>query len=322
MDRLSKYILKEFLSIFFSLFLIMSIIISLIFIISISNVTTGLKITFLDLLRMYLLTLPQIIFISIAISFFIASTSLYAKLSDSEELIALFALGFKPLKILKPILIIGIIITLINLFLLFVSIPYSEVALKNFKNQKKATAQFSFQSNQVSQKFGDWVIFANKKTNNYSQIFLFNPTEEKLIISKNANLNSKNNILTFSLFKGKIYDFNSSYIIQFKKMQINKKNPQVKISLFDLKNYFKYNKKIFANKLPIAILPISLFFFIPLISFYHPRLSRKKPILTSTILVVIYIAISLLNKNLAVSVLISLTFLIIGGGLFKWKNRL
>jgi lipopolysaccharide export system permease protein len=104
-------------------------------------------------------------------------------------------------------------------------------------------------------------------------------------------------------------------------MQINKKTPQVKISIFDLKNYFKYNKKTFANKLPIALLPITLFFFIPLISFYHPRLSRKKPMLTSTILVVTYIALSLLNKNLIISILISLAFLIIGGVLFKWKNK-
>jgi lipopolysaccharide export system permease protein len=321
MDKFSKYILKEFLPIFFSIFFIINAIMSLIFIVLISNITANLKITAAELLKMYLLTLPQIVFISIAISFFIASISLYAKLSDSEELIALFALGFKPLKVLKPILIISIIITLINLFLLFVSIPYSEVAFKNFKNQKKATAKFNFQSNQVSQKFGEWVVFANKKTNNYSQIFLFNPKEKKLILSKNANLHSKNNILSFSLFNVKIYDFNSSYIIQFKKMQINKKTPQVKISIFDLKNYFKYNKKTFANKLPIALLPITLFFFIPLISFYHPRLSRKKPMLTSTILVVTYIALSLLNKNLIISILISLAFLIIGGVLFKWKNK-
>jgi len=321
MDKITKYIIGEFIPVFFTLFMIISLIISLIFIISISNITAGLKITFVELLKMYLLSLPQIIFITLSVSFFISANSLYAKLSETQELIAFFALGIKPLKILKPIIFISILITIINALILFVSIPYSKMAFKNLKNEKKQKAKFNFESAQISQKFGEWSVFANKGKKGYSNIYLYNPKEQRFIISKGANLQSKKSYLNFTLNKGIIYDFNKDYKIIFDKMQINQKIPKIHISIFNFKNYFEYNKKLFIKYIPLALMPVALLFFIPLFSFFHPRLQKNRHLAYSILILTVYAAATFGNKNLILAFIIPLLFLITGGVIYRWKKR-
>jgi len=322
MDKLSKYIIKELNTLFFTLFSVIAVIVSLIFIISISNVTKGLQITFFELIKMYLLSLPQIIFISLSISFFVTANILYSKLSETQELIAMFSLGFSPLKVLKPIIFFSIIISIINLFILFVSIPYSKIAFTNLKNEKRQQAKFNFQSAQISQQFGNWSIFVKNNNNNkYMDIFLYNSDSKRFILAKEANLKTKNNYLIFTLNNGNIYDFNSSFKINFQNLHINQKIPKLKISIFNLKNYFEYNKKLFTKYLPFALIPIALLFFIPQISFFHPRLHKNKTLLYSILLLSIYITITFLNKNIYLSIIIPLLFFILGLVLYKWKVR-
>lgn len=322
MDKLNRYLLKEFFSLFSTLFMIVSLIISLIFIITISNITVGLKITFGDLMKMYFLTLPQIIFITLALSFFISSNSLYAKLSDSQELIALFSLGFNPLKLLKPILWISVIITIINVLILFVSIPYSKVALENFKNEKKQEAKFNLQSQQISQRFGEWSVFAQQSANKrYNNIYLYNDKEKKFIIASNAALNNKKYYLNFVLKNGKIYDFAKKYIIDFQKMEINQKIPKIKISIFNFKNYLNYNEKTFVKYFPFALLPLALIFFIPVISYFHPRLQKNRHLIYSLVILSVYVILSFANKNLWISLTLPVAFFILGGVFYKWKVK-
>jgi lipopolysaccharide export system permease protein len=322
MDKLSKYIIKELNTLFFTLFSVITVIVSLIFIISISNITKGLQITFLELIKMYLLSLPQIIFISLSISFFITTNILYSKLSETQELVALFSLGFSPLRVLKPIIILSIIITTINLFILFVSIPYSKIAFLNLKSEKKQEAKFNFQSAQISQQFGNWSIFVKENKNNeYSDIFLYNKESKRFIIANNASLKNQKGYLIFSLNNGNIYDFNSSFKINFNSLKINQKIPKIKISIFNLKNYFSYNKYLFTKYLPFALIPIALLFFIPQISFFHPRLHKNKTLIYSIMLLSIYITLTFINKNFTISLILPTLFFIIGGILYKWKVR-
>ncbi len=320
MDKISKYILKEFFPSFFTVFFILGIIISLIFIISISNITANIKITFFELLEMYLLSLPQIIFLSLSISFFIASINNYSKFSETFELIAFFSLGFKPLKILKPILILSFIFTLINLFILIVSIPYSKATFTNFKIKKAQEAKFNFQSSKVSQQFGDWSLFATSaKHKHFQNVYLYNNKKRELIFAKKAKLSIKNRILMFKLQNGKLYNFKKTFQIDYKKMQINQIIPTTKLSILNFKNYFQKNKKLFTHYLPFALIPISLIFFIPFFSFFHPRLHKNKALLYSIILLSTYITFAFVNKKFEIALIIPLIFFILGGILYKWK---
>jgi len=313
MDKLNRFLLKEFFIKFFSIFFVFLIIVSLIVIISISNITASFQITFLELTKMYLLSLPQIIFISLSISFFIAAVNVYASISETQELIALFSLGFSKKKILKPVFFIAIIFTLVNIFILFISIPYSKLAFKNFKIKKQQEAKFNLKNSQISQKLGDWILFANKgEKNSFKDIYLFNPQKKEFILADSSLLKVRNRILYFNLYKGKIYDLNKSFKIIFNSMQIHQIIPTLNLSIFNLKNYFNYNKKIFIKNLPFALLPIALFFFIPLFSFFHPRLHKNRSLIYSIFLLSIYLILTFTNKNIYLSIIIPLTFFIIG----------
>ncbi len=322
MDKISKYILKEFLPSFFTIFFILGTIVSLIFIISISNMTSNIKITFLELFEMYLLSLPQIIFLSLSISFFIASVNVYSKFSETFELIALFSLGFKPFKVLKPIAVLALIFTIINVFILFISIPYSKAAFNNFKAKKAQEAKFNFQSAKISQQLGEWSLFASSaKNKHFNKVYLFNSEKKEFIFANEAKLYIKNRVLSFKLQNGRLYDFNKSFQIKYQNMQINQIIPTTRLSLLNFKNYFKINKKLFTHYLPFALIPIALLFFIPVFSFFHPRLHKNHSLIYSILLLSIYIVFSFVNKKFEMDLIIPFIFLIIGGIFYKWKIK-
>jgi len=323
MDRLSKYLLLNFSSIFLSIFGVLFLITSIIIIISISNVTSNIHITFLDLLKLYLLSLPRVVFITLSISFFIATISLFSKFSETAELIALFSNGISPFKILKPFFYLAIFITGLNLIILFISIPYSKTAYQNLKSEKREKTKFNFQTSQMSQRFDNWNIFiSSKEENKYKNIVLYNNKEQKFILAKEANLANKNNYISLKLNKGKIYDINKSMIIDFSSLEINKKLPSLNISIFKIEQYFSQFKKLFIFYLPFAMLPISLIFFIPVISFFHPRVHKNYSLLQAIFLITIYLVITKISNSIAINLLIIIAFFFTGLYLYKRKIKL
>ncbi|WP_456470650.1 LptF/LptG family permease [Caminibacter sp.] len=322
MDKLSKYLFLSFFKSFTTLFGIITAIVSLIFIISISNVTADIQINFTDLLKLYFLKFPQVVFIALSISFIIASSNTLAKISETQELVALLSLGISPKKILKPFFFSALLITFINLIILFISIPYSKSAYQNLKNQKKQEAKFNLQSKQISQQFGEWYVFATQNSQkNFSNIYLFNKKNNNFILASSANLNNKNGFIKFTIRHGKLYDIEKNYKVTFENMKINKKIPKTTLSLFNIKDYFSQNKKIFTKYFPIALIPISLFLFIPIFGFFHPRLHKDRHILYSLMLTSIYISLAFANKNLIISIIIPIIFFILGGITYIWKRK-
>jgi len=323
MDRLSKHLLLSFSSIFLSIFGVLFLITSIIIIISISNVTSNIHITFLDLSKLYLLSLPRVVFITLSISFFIATISLFSKFSETTELIALFSNGINPFKILKPFFYLSILITILNLIILFISIPYSKTAYQNLKNEKREKTKFNFQTSQTSQRFDNWNIFiSSKKENGYKNVILYNNKEQKFILAKKADLTNKKNYISLKLNNGKIYDINKSTIIIFSSLEINKKLPNINISIFKIDKYFSQFKKLFIFYLPFALLPISLIFFIPVISFFHPRVHKNHSLLQAILLITIYLVLTKISNSITINLIIIITFFFVGLYLYKRKTKL
>ena len=323
MDRLSKHLILSFSSIFLSIFGVLFLITSIIIIISISNVTSNIHITFLDLLKLYLLSLPRVVFIALSISFFVATVVLFSKFSETTELIALFSNGISPFKILKPFFYLAIFITILNLIILFISIPYSKTAYHNLKNEKRENTKFNFQTSQMSQRFDNWNIFiSSKEENKYKNIILYNNKEQKFILAKEANLINKDNYISLKLNSGNIYNFNKSIIIDFSSLEINKKLPSLSISIFKIDKYFSQFKKLFIFYLPFALLPISLIFFIPVISFFHPRVHKNHSLLQAILLITIYLVLTKISNSITINLLIIITFFFVGLYLYKRKIKL
>jgi lipopolysaccharide export system permease protein len=267
-----------------------------------------------------MLSLPKVLFITLSISFFISVSLLFSKHSETQELIAFFSFGIKPFQLIKPFFYLSIVLTVVNLIILFLSIPYAKIALKNFKAKKQQEAKFNFQSSQISQKFGNWNIFtSSKKQNFYKNIVLYNTKDNRLILAKNAYLKTLSGYLKFQLQNGHVYSFNKNIIINFKKMYINQKIPKSHFSIFRFSKYFKNFKNLFGFYLPFALLPLSLIFFIPLFSFFHPRIHKNKSLAYSILLIVFYLVITKISSSLIINFLISTLFFITGYIFFKRK---
>jgi lipopolysaccharide export system permease protein len=268
-----------------------------------------------------MLSLPKVLFITLSISFFISISSLFSKHSESQELIAFFSSGINPFKIIKPFFYLSILLTLINLIILFISIPYAKIAFKNFKAKKQQEAKFNFQTSQVSQKFGKWNIFtSSKKEHSYENIILYNNKDNHLILAKKANLKTINGYLIFQLNNGHVYSFDKNTIINFNTMLINQKIPKSNFSIFRFSEYFNNFKKLFGFYLPFALLPLSLIFFIPPISFFHPRIHKNRSLVYSILLIVIYLMLTKASSSLIINFLISVFFFITGFIFFKRKT--
>jgi lipopolysaccharide export system permease protein len=313
MDKLQKYILKNFFNIFINIFYILFLITSIIIIISISNMTASIHVTFLELVKMYLLSLTKILIITLSISFFISAVQNFANFSDTQELIAIFSTGIKPKKIILPLVLIAVTLTIINFLILFISIPYSELVYRNFKTEKKQEAKFNIQTSQISQRFSNWNAFIEKKENNlYKKIYLYNQKENKFITASEAKTTKDNNYLIFQLTNGHIYQLDKNLIVKFNKMNINQKIPFAAFSILEYKKYLKKHKKLFLFYLPFALIPIALIFYIPLFGFFHPRLHKNHSLIYSILLLVLYLILTKTTHSFVIELLIITLFFILG----------
>jgi lipopolysaccharide export system permease protein len=321
MDKLQKYILRHFFNIFINIFLVLFFITSIIIIISISNVTSSIHITFLELLEMYILSLTKILIVTLSISLFISAIQTYANFSDTQELIAIFSTGIKPKKILLPILIISLIFTFINFFILFISIPYSDLVYHNFKNEKKQQAKFNVETSQISQQFGHWNVFIEKNVKNlYKNIYLYNPNENKFITALYAKKLKDKNYLVFQLNNGKIYQLDKNMTIKFEKLHINQKIPKINFSILEYKKFLKNNKKLFLFYIPFALIPVALFFYIPLIGFFHPRLQKNRSLVYSVLVLTLYLVSTKITHSF-LSEFLTIFLFFITGAFFYLKDK-
>jgi len=312
---LKKYLINNFLSSFFILFFILFVVSSMVLLLAISNMTAVLKIDIGEFLYLYLLSLPEIIFYTLPLSFFITSAISISKLFENSELITVLALGISPKTVVKPFFSLSILVTFILLIITFFSIPTSQILYKNFFNTKKIESQFNFSASSIGQKFGEWNIFINeKKGKEYSNIVMYNHKKNLFIISNKAKTFKKDNFFVLSLRDGNLYNqTDKTTHIKFKQFDINQKINITKLSFNTINEYLKKYKKKTNKYFIISFFPIISFFFLTSISFFHNRYQKNHTIIYSGIVSIIYYAVAFVSyKNLFAILIIFPIFLVMG----------
>jgi lipopolysaccharide export system permease protein len=314
MLKLDKYLIDSFFSSFFTLFTILFVIASMVFLLTISNMTAILKIDIFEFLYLYILSLPEIIFYTLPISFFITANFSLSKLFETSELISVLSLGISPKRILKPFFFVSIFFTFLLLIITFLSIPTSNILYKNFINIKKTKSQFNFKPSEIGQKFKNWNLFIEKKEkNNYKNIVLYNNKDNILILADSAKTYKKNNYFVLSLYNGKIYYVDKeTNIINFKQLNLNNKINIDNLTILKITEYIKNNKGKITKYFLISLFPFVAFFFIGAISFFHNRYEKNHSITYAiTISVLYYISVFGTYKHLY-SIFIVPLFILIG----------
>ena len=298
--RLSNYLHSQLAISFFPIFLGLFFITSVVFLVKIVSLTSVIKMNFIELFSLYLYTVPQILLFTLPISYFLSLVISISKLSSEYEMTVITSFGVGPLNIVKKLLPITLLISIALLVITLGLIPKAKYLMNSFIDYKKNEANFNIKESEFGQKFGDWLIFIEKKEDNiYKNVKLFKKenNKEELIVSETAILENKKGNLTFKLFNGKIFIIDDSELneIDFETMYINEivNNQQILVFSTSL-NYWilslEYNldNDSFVFFILTSIFPLISLFLVITFGYFNPRYEKNRAVVYSIGAVVLY----------------------------------
>ncbi len=334
MVNLKGYISSNFTKAFLTIFLPFFLIISLVYLVKISSLTSQIQITFTELLTLYGYFVPNIIFYTLPLSFIAALSNVLVKLSQDNELIALYALGLKAKKILRPLLLLGLLFSLLLIAISFLAMPLSKQLYKEFITYKKAEAKLNIVAGKLGQKFGDYYVYVKKnKKDLFQDIVIYNRTKkdvEQFFSSQEGKLNKNHHTTSLLLKNGYGYTYTKKKLqqAQYKSLEVFD-GPQNQS--FHFKNILAHWRSINTN---ISMLHRMLFFifvsFIPLLCVYivaafamiNPRYQKNHSFLIIFITALgLYLLASSLEKWGTFSILLISVILVTLLGQWLFKRR-
>lgn len=300
MDRLQKYIIKNLSVLFLSLFLSLFSIASVIFLIKLATYTAVIQLTTWDMLKLYFFVMPELLFFTLPISFFVAAALTIFRLSNENEMVVFFALGIHPKFILTTLLKPALLLTVLLAFNFFVIFPHAKVLSKNFISYKKSEAKFNLSASEFGHKFGDWLLYLGEKNKDgtYAEVFLFNKNEKEeiLISASQAHIINDSGVLKLKLLDGEGYLYSKEKFsqIDFETMYINNSSPTELIPYQTTLEYWlaenRRDKKIemlITNTL-LSLFPTISLFLVLSISIVHARHQKSKIYLYLFLSIILY----------------------------------
>jgi len=295
MQELTKYIKNNLSGIFFSIFTPLFAIAAVIFLVKLATYTAVIQLSVAEMLKLFLFVLPELLFYTLPITFFVASILALFKLSNDNEIIIVFALGIHPKKLLgvlfKPALFLSIVLAF-NFFFIF---PHAKTLSKNFIKYKKSEAKFNLSASEFGHKFGDWLLYIGKANpdGTYGNVVLFNKKEqgeEVLIDAKHAEIINDKGILRLKLTDGEGYNYSKEKFTQlnFKTMYIN---DTMSVDLNEYKTaveYWKEKEKKFISNILLSMFPLFSLFLILSIGIVHVRHQKAKVYLYMFLGIIVY----------------------------------
>ncbi|MCF6244788.1 MAG: LptF/LptG family permease [Sulfurovum sp.] len=226
MVNVKGYVSSNFTKSFLTIFLPFFLIISLVYLVKIASLTSKIQLSFSELLTLYSYSVPDIVFYTLPISFVAALSNVLLKLSQDNELIALYSLGLKASKVLKPLLILGFLFSMLLLSISFLAMPLSKQLYKEFKSTKQSEAKLNIVPGKLGQKFGDYYIYVKEKKGDiFHNLVIYNRTkkdEEQFFSSQEGKLNKKNAVTSLLLNDGYGYTYTKEKLqqAQYKSLEV------------------------------------------------------------------------------------------------------
>lgn len=227
MHQLQKYIIQNLSSLFISIFMPLFVVASVIFLIKLATYTAVIQLTLWEMSKLYFFILPEILFYTLPVTFFIASVLTLFRLSTDNEIVVLFALGIHPKFILRTLIKPALLLSALLVFDFFILFPHATVLSSNFVSYKKSQAKFNLSASEFGHSFGNWLLYLGKNNEDgtYGDVFLFNKNkkEEIFIKAKRAEVINDQGILRLKLSQGQGYSYSKEKFsqIDFDTMNIN-----------------------------------------------------------------------------------------------------
>lgn len=310
MKRLQKYIISNLSILFLSIFLPLFTIASVIFLIKLATYTSVIQLTIWEMSKLYFFILPEVLFYTLPVTFFIAATLSVFKLSTENEMVVLFSLGIRPNFIIKTLLKPALLLSALLVFDFFVLFPHATVLSSNFVSYKKSEAQFNLSASEFGHSFGDWLLYVGKNNpdGTYADVFLFNKKkkEEILVGAKNAKIINDSGILRLKLTDGEGYSYSNEKFTQinFKTMFINDTMTTDLTTYKTPLHYWLSNdrkeskKKMLITDILLSVFPVITLFLVASIGIVHIRHQKGRIYLYLFLSVILYYGATIGLQNI------------------------
>lgn len=258
-----RYMFLSFSQLFFPFFLVLLFIASVVLIISIAGKTYVVKMNFFDLFSLFMYSLPGSVFFIISITFFASLTLGIARLSYEYEMMVFFALGIKPMDILRTFLPITILATLILLVFSLVLVPLSNSASKNFIAKKRADIDVNLRAGELGQKLGEWLVYVDEvKDRKYKNLILYSQDKdsENFVVAQDGKTRNQSGIFELLLEHGDVYFAQDDEIrkIIYDQMSVRQILGEPQLSGYDLLSYWQEAFTYMITSAPRKEIPLSV----------------------------------------------------------------
>jgi lipopolysaccharide export system permease protein len=283
MVNIRGYISNNFAKAFLTIFIPFFLIVSLVFLVKIASLTSKIHISSFELITLYSYSLANILFYTIPLSFVAALANLFTRLSQENELIALYSLGINAKKILTYVRFLGLLFSVLLLTISFLAMPLSKQLYSAFKEKKKSEAQLNISAGKLGQKFGNYYIYIDKKSDKtFQKLVIYNRSnlaQEQFFSSQEGYINHQNNRLSLLLKKGYgyTYDKESLQQVKYQSLEVFDTTPKRVFHFKDILSYWQkgiHDKKVMHNILFfifISLIPLLSIYMIAAFTMINPR---------------------------------------------------
>ncbi len=223
---LYRYISVNFTKSFLTIFLPLFFIGSLVSIVQLSNITKYIEVSFFEMAQLFGYNLPAMLFYTLPVSFMVAVVTMLLRLSNENELTALFALGIKSNRVVRSILLSASLFSILLLILSIIKMPQAKQDYRLFKAKKLTQAKINISPSKLGQKFGDFFVYVKSKEGlDMRDVVIYTKDKRdrnRLFIAKEANIENRDSTVKLSLNMGSGYSFldRSLQVIDYETMQI------------------------------------------------------------------------------------------------------
>jgi lipopolysaccharide export system permease protein len=311
MGKLRHYIFTQLNLLFFSIFIPLFVIASVIFMIKLATYTSIIQLSIGEMGKLYLFVLPELLFYTLPISFFIAAILTLYRLSNDNEMVVVFTLGISPAFLVRILSLPAFLLALLLLSDYLVVTPYIKTISKNFLAQKKAEAKFNLGASEFGHNFGDWMLFISQsdtENRTYGDVVLFNKklTDEVLLIAKQAELKNNQGNLQLQLHNGEGYSYTDKNFkrMQYKTLTINDNVISDKAAYTNTLEYWiaspreqeTRNSQLVTNTL-LSIFPLISLFLIVGLGVVHARHQKRWIYLLIFLSIIIFYSLAIIAQR-------------------------
>ncbi len=330
---IGAYLSLNFTNSFLTIFLPLFFIGALVFIIKISALTASIQINFIEMVQLFSYNLPSILFYTIPISFLVAVVITLLRLSNENELMALFALGTPSKAIMYRFVFISFLFSIILLILSLGLMPKTKQQFKLFKQEKASQAQVNINPSKLGQKFGNLFVYVkDKEGTTLKDIVIYNKDKkhsDQLFMAKSATINNVNALVTLTLNSGSGYTFSEDSLkeINYEQMQLFQNISSKEFTYTNILAYWTalshtWRKGRILFFIYLSLIPIMTLYIVASFSIINPRYQKNYAyqVLALTTIIIYAVATLLEKHGTPIMLLISIFATFIVGIILFRKN--